>query len=79
MLSVMFLSGWNDASTGPLLPTLQKYYHVGARPWRGVAPAHEQLDYLSVGYIWVCNFVGFLIAGLANVYIVDRFGFGIVS
>lgn len=41
--------------------------------------AHDQLDYLSVGYIWVCNFVGFLIAGLANVFIVDRFGFGMVS
>jgi fucose permease len=25
---VMFLAGWNDASQGPLLPSLQSYYDV---------------------------------------------------
>jgi len=25
---VMFLAGWNDASQGPLLPSLQEYYNV---------------------------------------------------
>jgi hypothetical protein len=25
-----FISGWNDGSTGPLIPTIQRYYHVCA-------------------------------------------------
>jgi fucose permease len=25
----MFLAGWNDGTTGPLLPRIQKVYHVG--------------------------------------------------
>jgi hypothetical protein len=25
----MMLGGWNDASTGPLLPRIQKVYHLG--------------------------------------------------
>lgn len=24
----LFLAGWNDGTTGPLLPTIQSYYHV---------------------------------------------------
>lgn len=24
----LFLAGWNDGTTGPLLPTMQSYYHV---------------------------------------------------
>jgi hypothetical protein len=24
----MFMSGWNDGSLGPLIPTVQSYYHV---------------------------------------------------
>lgn len=28
MFFVMFLAGWNDGSQGPLLPSLQEYYHV---------------------------------------------------
>ena len=29
--------------------------------------------------IWVFAFVGFISAGITNVYITDRFGFGIVG
>ncbi|XAO21781.1 hypothetical protein I312_100537 [Cryptococcus bacillisporus CA1280] len=61
---VMFLAGWNDASQGPLLPSLQLYYNV---------------DYLVISVIWIMNFVGFMIAGLTNVLITDRFGFGIAA
>lgn len=25
----LLLAGWNDASTGPLLPRIQKVYHIG--------------------------------------------------
>ncbi|OXG26170.1 hypothetical protein C367_02932 [Cryptococcus neoformans Ze90-1] len=61
---VMFLAGWNDASQGPLLPSLQLYYNI---------------DYLVISVIWIMNFVGFMIAGLTNVFITDRFGFGIAA
>lgn len=30
LLGSMFLSGWNDATTGPLLPRIQVVYHVSA-------------------------------------------------
>ena len=36
---VMFLAGWNDASAGPLLPSLQNYYHVWHSPIYVIAPA----------------------------------------
>ncbi|WWD22161.1 hypothetical protein CI109_106650 [Kwoniella shandongensis] len=61
---VMFLAGWNDASQGPLLPTLQEYYHV---------------NYLVIATIWIASCVGFIASGVANVYISDRFGFGITA
>ena len=28
LFMVMFLAGWNDASQGPLLPSLQRFYNV---------------------------------------------------
>ncbi|BEI81085.1 hypothetical protein CcaverHIS002_0202450 [Cutaneotrichosporon cavernicola] len=61
---VMFLAGWNDGSQGPLLPSLQRYYKV---------------DYLVISIIWLFNSVGFMAAGLSNVWLSDRFGFGIVA
>ncbi len=30
LLGSMFLSGWNDGTTGPLLPRIQVVYHVSA-------------------------------------------------
>ena len=32
MCWMFFLFGWNDSSTGPLLPTIQRYYNVGNKP-----------------------------------------------
>jgi fucose permease len=61
---VMFLAGWNDGSQGPLLPSLQRYYNV---------------DYLVISIIWLFNSLGFMAAGLSNVWLSDRFGFGIVA
>ncbi|KAK8846779.1 hypothetical protein IAR55_005867 [Kwoniella newhampshirensis] len=61
---VMFLAGWNDASQGPLLPSLQDYY---------------QVNYLVIATIWIASTVGFVASGVANVYISDRFGFGITA
>ncbi|WVQ81603.1 hypothetical protein IAT38_003727 [Cryptococcus sp. DSM 104549] len=64
LFTVMFLVGWNDASQGPLLPSLQTYYSV---------------NFLVISILWVTNFIGFLIAGLSNVWISDHFGFGIAA
>ncbi|WVF70033.1 hypothetical protein IAT40_004820 [Kwoniella sp. CBS 6097] len=61
---VMFLAGWNDASQGPLLPSLQTYYNV---------------NYLVISTIWLANFAGFMTSGVANVFISDAFGFGIAA
>ncbi|KAG9126758.1 hypothetical protein FRC07_002093 [Ceratobasidium sp. 392] len=57
----LFLAGWNDATTGPLLPTIQAYYHV---------------NFTVVSMLFVSNFVGFMSAAVANVFMTDRFGFG---
>ncbi|KAK6903976.1 hypothetical protein I203_107487 [Kwoniella mangroviensis CBS 8507] len=61
---VMFLAGWNDASQGPLLPSLQTYYSV---------------NYLVISTIWLANFAGFMTSGITNVFISDAFGFGIAA
>ncbi|KAG8690196.1 hypothetical protein FRC09_012094 [Ceratobasidium sp. 395] len=57
----LFLAGWNDATTGPLLPTIQAYYHI---------------NFTVVSMLFVSNFVGFMSAAVANVFMTDRFGFG---
>ncbi|ORY26856.1 major facilitator superfamily domain-containing protein [Naematelia encephala] len=64
LFMVMFLAGWNDASQGPLLPSLQIFYN---------------LDYLVISIIWVFNFLGFMSSGLTNVWLTDRLGFGVVA
>ncbi|KAL7424380.1 hypothetical protein Q5752_000062 [Cryptotrichosporon argae] len=61
---IMFLAGWNDASQGPILPQLQAYYNV---------------NYLVISIVWVFNALGFGLSGLTNVFLTDRFGFGIVA
>ncbi|EIN13101.1 MFS general substrate transporter [Punctularia strigosozonata HHB-11173 SS5] len=58
---VLFLNGWNDGSAGPLIPTIQRVYHV---------------DFAIVSLIFVCNCVGFIAGALANVWLADRVGFG---
>lgn len=53
--------GWSDASTGPLLLRIQDHYSV---------------SYTVVSVIFICNFSGFLLAALTNVWFSDRFGMG---
>ncbi|KAI0346461.1 MFS general substrate transporter [Trametopsis cervina] len=60
----LFLAGWNDGTTGPLLPRMQTNYHVG---------------YAVVSLIFIFNCVGFVGGALANVYLVDRLGLGKVQ
>ncbi|KAI0819203.1 MFS general substrate transporter [Trametes gibbosa] len=57
----LFLAGWNDGTTGPLLPRMQSVYHVG---------------FTLVSLIFVFNCLGFVVGAAANVWLMDRFGFG---
>ncbi|EIW55077.1 MFS general substrate transporter [Trametes versicolor FP-101664 SS1] len=57
----MCLAGWNDGTTGPLLPRIQSVYHIG---------------FFLVSLIFVFNCVGFVSGATANVWLTDRFGFG---
>ncbi|KAI0767879.1 MFS general substrate transporter [Irpex lacteus] len=57
----LFLCGWNDGSTGPLLPRIQTNYNVG---------------YAVVSLIFIFNFLGCIGGALSNVYLTERFGFG---
>ncbi|KAG8745884.1 hypothetical protein FRC12_014421, partial [Ceratobasidium sp. 428] len=57
----MFLGGWNDATTGPLLPNFQERYHV---------------NFTVVSMLFVSACVGFMSAAVLNVFMTDRFGFG---
>ncbi|KAI0301233.1 MFS general substrate transporter [Multifurca ochricompacta] len=57
----MFLMGWNDGSLGPLLPRIQKVYHV---------------NFFVVSLIFISNCLGIILSGLMNVYLSQRLGFG---
>ncbi|KAF8484334.1 MFS general substrate transporter [Gautieria morchelliformis] len=57
----LFLAGYNDGATGPLLPTIQRHYHV---------------NFAIVSLLFVSNCVGFVIGALSNVFFTERFGFG---
>ncbi|PIL23359.1 MFS general substrate transporter [Ganoderma sinense ZZ0214-1] len=57
----LFLAGWNDGTTGPLLPRIQTVYHV---------------NFAVVSLIFVFNCVGFMTAAATNVWLTDRLGFG---
>ncbi|KAH9886093.1 major facilitator superfamily domain-containing protein [Cubamyces lactineus] len=57
----VFCNGWNDGTTGPLLPRIQEHYHVGCA---------------VVSMLFVCNTIGFISGAFANIYLTDKFGFG---
>ncbi|KAJ7065045.1 MFS general substrate transporter [Mycena amicta] len=57
----LFIAGWNDGSTGPLIPRIQQVYHVG---------------FAVVSLIFVFACIGFIGGALANVPLTDRLGFG---
>ncbi|CUA77505.1 Gallate transporter [Rhizoctonia solani] len=57
----LFLAGWNDATTGPLLPTIQAHYGV---------------NFTIVSMLFVSNCVGFISAAVINIHLTDRLGFG---
>ncbi|KAF8524366.1 MFS general substrate transporter [Hysterangium stoloniferum] len=57
----LFLAGYNDGTTGPLLPSIQRRY---------------QLNFTIVSLLFVCACIGCVIGGLSNVFLTDRYGFG---
>ncbi|KAF8155523.1 MFS general substrate transporter [Crassisporium funariophilum] len=57
----LFIAGWGDASTGPLLPRIRQVYNVG---------------FAIVSLIFVFACVGFVAGALANMYLTGRFGLG---
>ncbi|KAB5592211.1 Gallate transporter [Ceratobasidium theobromae] len=59
--SCLFMAGWNDATTGPLLPKIQEYYGV---------------NFTVVSMLFVSNCVGFISAAVINIHLTDRLGFG---
>ncbi|KAI0350879.1 MFS general substrate transporter [Trametes cingulata] len=61
LLWCIFVMGWNDGTTGPMLPRIQENYHV---------------TFAVVSLIFVSNTIGFVGGAFANVYLTDRFGFG---
>ncbi|OCH87236.1 MFS general substrate transporter [Obba rivulosa] len=56
-----FLAGWNDGTTGPLLPIIQHHYNIG---------------FAIISLLFVTTTVGFLSGSILNVSLNDRFGFG---
>ncbi|KAK7034552.1 hypothetical protein VNI00_012399 [Paramarasmius palmivorus] len=57
----MFLCGWSDATTGPLLPRIQEFYHVNDAV-------------VSLIFVFQCS--GFVIGASMMVPLLYRFGFG---
>ncbi|KAF9219515.1 MFS general substrate transporter [Gyrodon lividus] len=57
----MYLAGWNDGTTGPLLPRIQKVYNV---------------NFAVVSLIFVFACTGFLTGAFSNVVLNGRYGFG---
>ncbi|TDL22801.1 MFS general substrate transporter [Rickenella mellea] len=57
----LFLAGFNDGTTGPLLPRIQQNYDVG-------------YTVVSLLFIMVC--IGFVLGAVTNVQMTDKLGFG---
>ncbi|KAH9031650.1 MFS general substrate transporter [Lactarius pseudohatsudake] len=57
----LFLVGWSDSSTGPLLPRIQSVYDVG---------------FAVVSVIFIANCIGFVAGSTLNIFLNDKLGFG---
>ncbi|PPQ86680.1 LOW QUALITY PROTEIN: hypothetical protein CVT25_006755 [Psilocybe cyanescens] len=67
----LFLAGWNDGTTGPLLPRFQEVYKVCLLA--SVIRINGQF------YDCIPNFCLRMCGALANIHLTDRIGFGKVS
>ncbi|KAF9457972.1 major facilitator superfamily domain-containing protein [Collybia nuda] len=57
----IIVTGWNDGSTGPLIPRLQVVYGIG---------------YATVSLLFICATIGFITGAFLNVPFSDKFTFG---
>ncbi|KIY70470.1 MFS general substrate transporter [Cylindrobasidium torrendii FP15055 ss-10] len=57
----LFLEGWDDGTTGPLLPSIQEYYQIG---------------FTLVSMLFISNCVGYVIGCGLNVWMSQKLGFG---
>ncbi|KIY46714.1 MFS general substrate transporter [Fistulina hepatica ATCC 64428] len=57
----MITAGWNDGTTGPLLPRIQEVYHV---------------NYTIVSLLFVAACIGFIAGAIVNVPLTEKLGFG---
>lgn len=56
MCCSLFLAGWNDGTTGPLLPRIQSVYHVRISLFaRNTMSIIWQVGFAVVSLIFVCN------------------------
>lgn len=61
MCTSMFLAGWNDGSSGPLIPRIQKVYNI---------------NFVLVSLTFVLACVGFISGVLVNMHWSDKIGLG---
>ncbi|KAF5330048.1 hypothetical protein D9611_010410 [Ephemerocybe angulata] len=59
----LFIIGWNDGTTGPLIPRMREEYEIG---------------FTVVSLLFVVSFLGFIAGALVNIRLAHKFGFGIV-
>ncbi|KZV98102.1 MFS general substrate transporter [Exidia glandulosa HHB12029] len=57
----LFLAGWNDGTTGPLLPRIQEFYNLG---------------YTALSTLFLLQCVGFIVGAFAALYLNEKIGFG---
>ncbi|KIP04727.1 hypothetical protein PHLGIDRAFT_129318 [Phlebiopsis gigantea 11061_1 CR5-6] len=57
----LFMCGWNDGSTGPLLPTIQAHYGIG---------------FALASLLFVAMALGFMIGSTANLWLSEKLGLG---
>ncbi|CAO1637586.1 unnamed protein product [Jaminaea pallidilutea] len=61
MYTLFIVGGWNDATPGALLPSIQNHYRVG---------------FVVTSTLFVCSFAGSMASAALCPLLVDRFGFG---
>ncbi|OJT07475.1 Bypass of stop codon protein 6 [Trametes pubescens] len=75
----VFCMGWNDGTTGPMLPRIQANYHVSpVRNYRSVCidKLGGKVNFAVVSLLFVSNTIGFISGAFVNIYLTDRYGFG---
>jgi hypothetical protein len=74
----MFLTGWNSASLGPLLPTIQTYYGVSSYSTQYSLSLiyQSQIGYTLVSMLFVSQCCGTIPGSAISGYLTDKLGFG---